>query len=110
MCPKSAPLTTMPPTACPMSTSDGVIAAGSVPLRANASHAAAARPNDTTVPMIARRVPVMASPFRSSRDHSPAHDGEVLQRLEHQLLEGEAHDSDDRDAGEHDVGVQELAR
>ena len=44
------------------------------------------------------------------RHHPPAHDGVVLEPLEHELLQREADDADHGDAGQHHIGVEELAR
>ncbi len=50
MCTKRVPFSAMRPIAAPIASTDGVMAGGSMPLRANTSHAAAARPNESTMP------------------------------------------------------------
>ena len=85
--------------------------------------AAAPAENSRCAPPLRRRAAVAASVMARADqravalsvvghdgDHPPAHDGVILDLLEHEFLQRQADDGDHGDAGQHDVGVEEFAR
>src|SRR5213593_3010711 len=100
----------MATSAPPMASSDGVATAGKSPLRANASHTSAAKPNETSVPFIEPACP--STPPCNEPAEAERHRGEHLDGDQHAPRAGQAEAQAREDVGQrsrqHD-GAKELA-